>query len=482
MRLSSRIGLYLGPLAALLVLLGPCPPELGVQGQRAGAVAVLMASWWITEAIPLSATALVPLVALPVLGVADMETAAAPYAHRLVFLALGGFALARAMERWGLHRRLALAIVARAGTRPERLVLGFMLASAFLSMWISNTAACAMLLPVALALGALLRGGSGERSNFVVCLLLGIAYAASIGGVATLIGTPPNAVLASQASELLDVEIGFLDWMKVGLPLSALLLPCAWLLLTRVLLPPEPLRADAQAVLALERARAGRPSRGERTVGVVLLLAVAAWLLRAPKTIGPIELPGLQTWAPLIDDSTISMAAALLLFVLPVDAKRGVFALDWKTAEGLPWGILILFGGGLSLARAMTESGLSAWIGGGLAGVGGLPAWGLLLAVALLFVFLTEVSSNVATASLAMPILVGLGASLGIDPLPLMTTAALASSMAFMLPVATPPNAIVFGSGKIPLPQMVRAGLCLNLIAAVAAATVGATLVPWLLA
>jgi sodium-dependent dicarboxylate transporter 2/3/5 len=311
--------------------------------------------------------------------------------------------------------------------------------------------------------------------------MLGIAYAASIGGVATLIGTPPNAVLAGAATELLGVEIGFGRWMLVGLPVALVMLPLTWFLLVSVLHPPGELRGDASRLLSAERAGLGPRSRGETVVAVVFVAMALAWLLREPKVIGSLTIPGIATWLPEVRDSTIAMAGALALFFAPLDLRRGRFTLEWSVARGIPWGVLVLFGGGLSLARAMDRSGLAAYIGGGVGTLSSVPPIVLFLVIATLFVFLTEITSNTATATMAMPIMAGVALGLGEPALPFMATAALAASMAFMLPVATPPNAIVFGSGLIGMPEMVRAGFWLNLLS-VAVVTLTATfLVPVIL-
>lgn len=461
-----------------------------------------------TEAVAIPITALLPLVLFPGLGVMSMADTAAPYANDLIFLFMGGFFLAAGMESTGLHRRIALNVVGAVGTSPERLVLGFMLATALISMWISNTATAAMMLPIGLAVVELFRtsdgaagggaaesdspdgagdGAPGTGNELGVSLMLGLAYGASIGGVSTLIGTPPNAVVAGAASELLGIEIGFAQWMIVGVPVSMIMLPITWLMLVKVLHPPGKQHADADALLAAEKKALGPMSVAEKRVAAVFVLAASGWLLRAPKSLGSVDLPGLQTWIPELRDSTIAMAAAFLLFLLPVgrpaDPDSGVRStgrlLEWDRARQIPWGVLILFGGGLSLARAMDRSELSAWIGSGIAELASVPNFVLFGAIALLFVFLTEITSNAATATMAMPILAGAGVALGIPPLPLMITAGLAASMAFMLPVATPPNAIVFGSNYLTIPQMARAGFLLNLIAVALIALVAVTLLPF---
>ena len=483
---AQRIGLWLGAGAFLLLLLLPAPTGLSDVGWRTAAVAVLMATWWMTEAIPIPATALLPLVLFPILGVLDMPNAAAPYANELIFLFLGGFLLAVGMERWGLHRRIALRIITTIGTSPSRLVLGFMVATAFLSMWISNTATATMMLPIGVAVGTLLRPGDleeGDDFNFGVALMLGTAYAASIGGVATLIGTPPNAVLAGAANEMLGVDIGFVQWMVVGVPLTLIMLPICWLVLTKVLYRPGPLAGDARGILEAERRSLGSPNRGERLVGVVFVCTALGWLLRSEKVMGAVTIPGINSVAPNVRDSTIAMTAGLLLFLLPVDWRKGEFTLDWPSVRrGVPWGVLILFGGGLSLARGMDQSGLAAWIGSSVGELGFLPVVLIFGGVATLFVFLTELTSNLATTTMAMPVMVGVAAGLGLPPIALMATAAMSASMAFMLPVATPPNAIVFGSGYLKIPQMARAGVVMNLIAVVVVTVLATLLVPAVLA
>ncbi len=454
------------------MLLLPAPGTLTVEGWSTAAVASWMAVWWMTEAVAIPVTALLPLILLPAFGILSMADAAAPYASDLIFLFMGGFLLAVAMEHHGLHRRIALGIVAAVGTGPRRIVLGFMLATAFLSMWISNTATAAMMMPIGVAVATLFGAHPSEDEPGAfgplgVALMLGIAYASSIGGVATLIGTPPNAVLAGAAQELLGVEVGFGRWMLVGVPVAAVMLPLTWLLLVNVLHPPGEVRGDAAELLATERSGLGARSKGETVVATVFVLTALAWILREPKVIGSFTMPGIATWLPEVRDSTIAMAGAMALFLFPLDLRRGRFTLEWPVARRIPWGVLVLFGGGLSLARAMDRSGLAAWIGSGVESLSNVPPIVLFLVVATLFVYLTEVTSNTATATMAMPIMAGAAMGLGEPALPFMATAAMAASMAFMLPVATPPNAIVFGSGLLSIQQMVKAGFWLNLISIV---------------
>lgn len=483
MRGTQWAGFIGGAIVFLLILLLPAPTGLSLIGWRAAAVAALMAVWWITEAIPITATALIPLVFFPSLGVLGMSDAAAPYANELIFLFMGGFFIAVTMERWGLHRRIALAIVAAVGTSPRRLVLGFMVATAFMSMWISNTAAAAMMFPIGLALGEIFRPSDQEGPyEFGIALMLATAYAANIGGSATLIGTPPNAIMAGAANEMLGIEVGFVQWMMVGVPFVVVLLPISWMLLVYVLYPPGPISGDAVSVLAQQRTALGPASRGEKSVGVVFALTALSWIFRSPKQMAAITIPGIQTYLPFVTDGTIAMAGAFALFLIPVDRKRGVFTLDWPTARKIPWDVLVLFGGGLSLARAMDQSGLATWIGSGVSALGAIPPVVLIALVATLFVFLTEVTSNTATGTMAMPIMAGVAVGLGFAPLTLMAVAALSAAMAFMLPVATPPNAIVFGSGYLTIPQMVRSGIWMNIIAITLITIVTSTLVPRILA
>lgn len=455
-------GLLLGPLLLLLTILLPAPPGLSQEGWRTAGVTLLMVSWWVSEALPIPVTALLPLVCMPLLGILGMEAAAAPYANPVVFLFFGGFVLARAVERWGLHRRVALHVVRAAGTRPARLVGGFMLASAALSMWISNTATAIMMLPIGISLIALMEeaGVGGERgsASFALALMLGIAYGASIGGIGTLIGTPPNALLAGFLRENYGFTLGFLEWMLVGVPVVLVLLPLTWLLLTRWIfqVDQEEFPAAAQ-VLAREIARLGAPSRGERLVGLVFGLTALAWVTR----------PVFERWLPGLTDTGIAVAAAIALFLIPVRPREAEFLLDWRTAEGLPWGVLLLSGGGLSLAAAVAQTGLAAWIGGGLAGQHQLPVILVMFAITLILVFLTEIMSNTAALAAFLPVIAAVALGLGAHPLLLGVPAAIGASCAFMMPMATPPNAIVFGSGRITIPQMARAGFALNLVAIV---------------
>jgi sodium-dependent dicarboxylate transporter 2/3/5 len=463
-------GLVLGPLLCLVMLLVPPPEGLAPAGWKVAAVAALMAAWWITEAVPVPVTGLLPLALFPPLGVATMAETAAPYADPLIFLFLGGFLIALGLERWNLHRRIALGVVSVVGTRPAALVGGFMLATAFLSMWVSNTATAVMMLPIGLSVIALLERQGADPGGFATALLLGIAYAASIGGLATLIGTPPNALLAAFMGRTYGVEIGFAQWMAIGLPLAAVLLLLAWVVLTRIAFAlPQAEVAGSRHLIRRELAALGRPAAPEIRVGLVFLAAAACWVAR----------PALSGVLPEgVNDTVIAIAAGLLLFILPAGggAPAGTALLDWGAAKRLPWGVLLLFGGGLSLAAAIGGSGLAAWIGEGFAGLGAWPVIMIVLLVTAGIVFLTELTSNTATAAAFLPLMASVAPTLSIDPFLLTIPVALAASCAFMLPAATPPNAIVFGSGHLTVAQMARAGFLLNLAAI--AAIVG---LAWLL-
>jgi sodium-dependent dicarboxylate transporter 2/3/5 len=422
-----------------------------------------MAVWWLTEAIPVYATGLLPLALFPVLDVVPIAAAAAPYANPLIFLFMGGFMIARAMQRWGLHTRIALSLLSFTGTRARNLVGGFMLATALLSMWVSNTATTMMMLPIGLSVLALLKAESGDSQTlpgFNIALVLAIAYGANIGGLGTLIGTPPNALLAAYFDETYGVTIGFAEWMMVGLPVSFVLLILTWLMLTRVLHPmPNTHIEGAGEILKQARANLGPVSHGERIVAVAFASAAFLWVFRPLLT-------DLMPWLKL-SDAGIAMIVALSLFLTPSREKPGDGVLNWEWASRLPWGVLLLFGGGLSLAGAAGASGLSDWIGNGMAAWGGLPTLVLLLAVVTVVIFLTEVTSNTATTATLLPLLAVAAVALGENPLLLCIPAAFAASCAFMLPPATPPNAIVFGSGQVTIPQMARAGIWLNLMSIV---------------
>ena len=476
-RIAGSVGLVAGPLLALIVY-GLLPDtftatgggvvELGHAGRATAAVGTLMAVWWMTEAIEIYATALLPIALLPLVKASTIEAATAPYANPLIFLFLGGFLLALSMQRWGLERRIALATLRFVGTEPRRVIGAVMVITAVFSMWVSNTATVAMMLPVALSVidaavpggrAALVGGRDGPGRNFARGLLLGIAVAASIGGVGTLIGTPPNLFLASFARSTLGVEISFVKWMAIGIPLVAVFLPMAWVLLTRVLFPPDVESARLESALAREQV-AAKVSAGEWATLIVFVVTALAWVLRPLLT--DLTIAGATPLASL-SDAGIAVVAGAILFVIPVDRKKREFVMDWATARAIPWGILILFGGGLSLAAAVDVNNVAEYLGAQAQALHVLPGAVVVAAVAAGVVFLTELTSNTATAAALVPILSGVAPGLGMHPLELAVPAAIAASLAFMLPVATPPNAIVFGSGYVTMPDMMRVGLRLNL-------------------
>lgn len=467
------VALPVGPLLALL-LLWWLPDsylsasgevlELSVAARATAAVGAWMAVWWMTEAISVYATALLPLALFPLLGAASIRETAAPYGHELIFLFLGGFVLALALEHWGVHRRLALHVLTRVGTRPTRMVAAFMAISAFVSMWVTNTATTIMLLPVALSVLSLVsveEGGETAHRHLALALLLGIAYAASIGGVGTIIGTAPNVFVVSFIQRQMNIEISFITWMSFGVPLVLVFLPLAWWLLVRRIFPlsNQPV-AGVTELLAGMRADLGKPGRGEKLVFAIFLLTAAAWISRP--FLNGLEVAGVRPLAGLSDPG-IAVISALLLFVTPVRPTEGEFLMHWRIAVRLPWGLLVLFGGGLSLAAALDRSGFSAYLGSLAAGLDGLPAPLIVLVVVSLMIFLTEITSNTATTATLIPVLYAVAVGINIDPFLMVIPAAMAASCAFMLPVATPPNAIVFGSGQVPLPAMSRAGFRLNL-------------------
>ncbi|MGF1471573.1 MAG: SLC13 family permease [Rubrobacteraceae bacterium] len=504
-RVSTRawVGRFLGPVLAILAYFllptGGGENALTQPGVATIAVGILIATWWVTEALPLPATSLLPLALFPLLGVVGIEDAAAPYANDLIFLFMGGFMLALAMQRWGLHRRIALMTVRAVGTNPVQMIGGFMIATGFLSMWVSNTATTVAMLPIGLSVLVLVLGDQGSEpgddaeeeavdeeqltghgaSNFATCLMLSIAYAASIGSLATLIGTPPNLFMAGFLQEEYDINIGFGQWMLVGFPLAAIFLFIAWVVLTRFVYPPEIDEiSGGREIIQEQLDEMGPISRGEKVVLTVFVLTASAWILNS---ILPSIFPPLESVLAGVQDAGIAMIAAVVLFAIPIDWRNGVFALDWKTAVQLPWGILLLFGGGLSLANAVSETGVDRWIGSLVTGLGGVPIVILIGIVIVVVILLTELTSNTATTATFLPILAGAAIGLNLDPLAFAVPAALAATCAFMIPVATPPNAIVFGSGHITIVQMVRAGVWLNLIGAILILMTAFTLASWIL-
>ena len=460
---------------------------LAPDARAVAAVGTLMAVWWMTEAIPLSATSLLPIVLIPALTERTVSEATTPYASSIVFLFLGGFLIAIAMEKWNLHRRVALLTLRRVGVQPKRIVLGLMLATGFLSMWVSNTATTLMMLPIGLSVLTLVIerskttsqgaevaqriGTEGTISEIVedenirrfgVCLVLAIAWSATIGGLGTLLGSPPNAIVAGYVADELGREIGFLEWMMIGLPLALCFILIAWFLMTNVLYRFDLAEVPGGRQMIDEQiAGLGRVSQAERMVMLVFGGAAFFWVFPGLiESLFGVDLGLLG----MMDDTAIAIGAGLVLFLLPAEG-RSRMVLDWKDAEnGLPWGVLLLFGGGLSLAGAVAASGLDKWFGEQVTGLGALSPILLVMAVTAIVLFLTEITSNTATAATFIPILGGVALGIGADAMSLLIPAALAATCAFMLPVGTPPNAIVFGTGAVTIAQMARGGFVLNLV------------------
>lgn len=457
---TAFLGRVTGPLLFLIILIFLRPQGLSESGIAMLAVTAWIAIWWITEAIPIAATALLPLVLLPSLGALPMSNTASSYSHPMVLLYMGGFMIAMAIEKWNLHKRIALNTIYLIGTNIQRIILGFMIATAFLSMWISNTATSLMMLPIALAVVTQLSPQTGnkpsEPNKIGKALMLGIAYAASIGGVATLIGTPTNIILAGVVKELYGYEISFNQWLLFGFPIAFILLLVCWLYLVRFAYPFDKSFSISSGKEEIEKQLLllGPMTIEEKRVSWVFGMVSFAWISRTFL---------IQEFIPALDDTMIAIAGVVILFVIP-SSDRKTKLLDWKTAEKIPWGILILFGGGLSLAEGFKVTGLASWIGNQFVFLDFI-AFGLFLLIIIASVnFLTEITSNVATASMILPILAAVSYSMGVHPFGIMFGATLASSCAFMLPVATPPNAVVFGSGYLSIPDMFKAGLWMNLL------------------
>lgn len=471
----QTIGLFLGPVLALIVYSIFDPPSLGQPGRLVAAMAMLMAVWWATEAIPVAVTAFLPLVFLPFAGVLPIGDVAPNYANPIIYLFLGGFVIALAIERSGLHRRVALQIFRMAGMNGRSIVGGFMIAAAAISMWISNTSTTLMLLPIAMSVIAVIRDSMGdmddkERGDFETSLLLGLAYGATLGGVATLVGTPPNAFMAGFLESGYGIEIDFRRWMLVGVPVALVMLPVTWFVLTRMMYKVS-FKSTEQARSHLSQLGSdlGTASSGEKRTAVLFALLVCGWLFRG--TIS--SLTGLEG----LSDAGIAMAMAVFAFIIP-SGTDGKPLVTWEDTRKLPWGVLILFGGGLALAGAMTESGLTEWIGQSLAPLGTFNIALLLIAATALVIFLTELTSNLATTATFLPVMAAVAIETGQDPLLFVVPVTLAASCAFMLPVATPPNAIVFSSGAVSIPRMMRAGLVLNIAGVAVLAVAAMYLVP----
>ena len=506
---GRAIGFWLGVGCFLLLLTFPVDPA-NVPASRLAAVASLMAVWWVSNALPLFATAILPLVLYPLLGVMSGGDIAPVYFNSTVVLFIGGFMIALTMERWNLHKRIALNIIHAVGGGPARIILGFMVAAAFLSMWISNTATAVMMVPIGLAMVLQVEESAGlEHSRtFTIALMLGIAYGCSMGGLTTLVGTPPNLSF-QRIFQIIFPEappIDFGSWIVLGLPIGVTMIALAWLLLTQVLYRPSPEVRIRQEVIARERERLGPISFEERSVLIVFAATALLWVFRRDLQLGFATVPGWSNLLPfpgMIDDGTVAIAMASVLFFIPTrgGTPRATSApesglipklleplrmaarfgaadrlMGLEVIPRLPWNIVLLFGGGFALAAGFQETGLALIIGNQLVGIGGLPDFAIILLVCLTLTFLTELTSNLATTEMILPILASVAVLIELNPLILMVPATLSASCAFMMPVATPPNAIVFGSDRISVAEMARAGIFLNLVGALVIATLVTTL------
>lgn len=462
---SNKLGFFMGPAVFLLLLALPVPEGMKPEAMKVAAVTALMAIWWITEAIPIPATSLLPIALFPTLGIMKSAHATAPYANHLIYLFMGGFFIAVTMERWNLHRRIALNTIKLVGISPGRMILGFMAATAFLSMWVSNTATTMMMVPIGLAVIQQAfgfthediiehRGGKREL-NFGRSLMLGIAYAASIGGVATIIGTPPNTIMVGMIEKMYGQHISFAQWMAFGVPLSLITLCFAWWFLCKVLFPVGDLKlAGGEEIINDELAKLGKMKKEEKYIVLVGCIVAGAWILR-----GFIKIPAIS----MMHDATIGILGSVIMFAIPTDWEKGEFLLDWKTAVKIPWDVILLFGGGLAIAEGFGKTGLADWVAMNLTALEGVSMVVFIGVVVTMTIFLTELTSNTATATLLIPIMGSAAVAMGVNPYGTIIGACVACSYAFMLPVATPPNAVVFGSGCVSIPQMAKAGFWINI-------------------
>ena len=477
--LKENFGFLLGVTVAVVVMLLPTPEGLSLEAHKTAALFLLMGIWWATEAVPVAVTALVPLALFPMLGIVDIQSAANPYANKTIYLFFGGFLIATAIQKWDLHKRIALFVLEYAGSNGASLILGFMLTAAVISMWVMNTATTIMLLPIGLAVITVVKEtvkglNEKEMESFQLALLLGIAYGATIGGMSTLIGTGPNGMLAAFMADNYNLDISFIDWMKVGVPLSAIMLPCSWLILTRVIFKVEfETSQETKDLLSSMKQELGKFNGAEFKVFVVFVLTAITWMLRTVLD----DINGFEG----LSDAGIAMISALFLFLLPSGNKEKKGALlEWKDAqENVPWGLLVLFGGGLSLANAVQATGLAVWMGNLIPQ--GISIVLIVVLVVTMIIFLTELTSNMATTATFLPVVAAIAIQSDFNPLLVTAAVALAASCAFMLPVATPPNAIVFGSGLIRVPQMARAGFLINVLGILVVSFVAAVSVPYFL-
>jgi len=469
------LGFVIG-LGAMMYFLTSTPPEgLNVTAWRTIGVTCMMGAWWMLEAIPISATAFLPLVLFPMLGIQTATKVAPSYAGDLIFLFMGGFVIAIAMEMWNLHRRVSLNILKIAGANPGMLVLGFMVATGFLSAWMSNTACATMMMPIGMAIISLLNNGKDEKNSvddtnrkFGICIMLGIAFSASIGGLMTPIGTPPNAVLVGQMSKIAGIDIGFGNFMMIGVPIAVVLMTITWLLLIKVFFPVKGVNLDkAVSVVDEELEKLGPLSRGEALVMLIFVLTAACWMFRSKITgaIGTINVAGTEIVAGrVIRDSTIAMTAAVIMFVTPVSLKEGKFLVDSSVFNKIPWDVLVLVGGGLALGGALNSSGVSQYVAANMESVSNMSTIMIIAVCSTIVMLITQLASNTATANTFVPLGISIAVGIGQHPMMIAVPMAIGAGLAFSLPVSTPPNAIVFGSGLIRIPDMFKVGILANFI------------------
>lgn len=472
---TKVFGLVFGPLLFFLLPLLAPSDVLTPEAWKVLGIASWMIVWWITEAAPIPVTSMLPMVLFPLTGIFTISEATAPYAHPTIFLFMGGFMLGLAMEQHNLHKRIALNLIKLTGTNPNGIILGFMLTTAFISMWISNTATTVMMLPIALSITSLLGTGTQSqdegRRRFALVLMIGIAYSANIGGTATIIGTPPNVAWVGFMSDLEGYEVEFSKYLMVGLPICILMLFIAYFLLTRVLYPSKITRLSESAQVIDDQIKELGPiSKAEKLVGTIFLITASSWILRG----------SINNWldTKVLNDTIIAITGGILMFITPLSLKEGKFLMQWKATERLPWGILLLFGGGMALARAMESANIVQTIGDAIAGNGEMNELLLIIGLCSFMLFMTEIMSNIALTVIFIPVVLGIANSMGIDPVHLSLPVTLAASYAFMMPIATPPNAIVFSSGMIKMKEMIRAGFLLNIVAIILLAILSQTLIP----
>ncbi len=461
---SLSLQKWIIPLAGLLlfiIMLFSKPVSgLSVQGWRTAAVGILMALWWISEIIPIATTALLPLIFFPLLQIADIKSTALPYANPIIFLFMGGFIIAIAMQEWNLHKRIALNIIQIIGFKPRNIILGFMISVAFISMWVSNTAATLMMLPIAVSVieistkNDIKNKSNPQYKNFAVILMLCIAYSSNIGGIGTIIGSPTNALFIGFINEVYGMQISFTQWLIIGLPVVLLGLPVTYFILTYITFPLKFKRIEGgKDYIREEINKLGRMKKAEVLVVIIFILTASLWIVR----------PVIEPFIPGLSDAGIAIFGAVLMFIVPLNIKHGKFLLSWNAAEKLPWGMLILFGGGLTLAGAIQRTGLAEWIGGYFINISWMNTMVIILIITLVIITFTQLTSNVATISAFLPIIGSAALGMGENPLFFAIPATIGASCAFMLPVSTPPNAIAYGSGYVTIPQMAKAGILLNL-------------------